>query len=187
MKKFLALAVAAVALSGSAFAQDNATAVATATVNYDVEITKMSDINFGTDLARNSDPSIAPTSGNAATFYVQGDSKDLVFFTIPNTVTLSLVNQGQLAGVVGDGTQATTMDWTTAATIRHYNAPGSSIAIVPNPHELSTAGVNDNGNHPMNSGIGQMYVYVGGSLDVAANQQRGNYSGELTVAVDYSN
>jgi hypothetical protein len=32
-----------------------------------------------------------------------------------------------------------------------------------------------------------MYVYVGGTLDVAENQQRGNYSGELTVSVDYSN
>lgn len=36
-------------------------------------------------------------------------------------------------------------------------------------------------------GLGQAYVWIGGSVTPAATQQRGSYSGTFTVSASYSN
>ena len=192
MKKFFAMtALAVVAMTGSAFAQNSASATApvVGTVQVPISIVNQQGLNFGSSLARTVNATIPSTSLQAARFWVQGDAGDFVFFNVDPNVTLMLdpnLNPQALAGVNPVGGQATTMNVATSASIRHLNDATTSIAIVPNPHPLSQFG-QDGGAFPAGSGMGQMYVYVGGSVTPGADQQRGSYSGTLNVAVNYSN
>jgi hypothetical protein len=38
-----------------------------------------------------------------------------------------------------------------------------------------------------NDGLGQLYLWIGGSLTSSATQQRGSYSGTFTVSAVYAN
>ncbi len=99
-------------------------------------------------------------------------------------VSLETGGAQDLAGVNVVGGQATTMTLTTASTIRHEDDASTSIAIVPNPHQLSTPGVNDDGSNA--AGDGDLYLYVGGTMPVGVDQQRGSYAGTINVTVAYN-
>jgi hypothetical protein len=193
MKKILAIAaLAAVALSGSAFAQNSSSASSsvTSTVQVPIQILNQQGLNFGSNLARTVNTTIAPTSTQSARFFVLGDAGDNVSFNVDPVVVLLIdpyVNAQALAGVNAVGGQSTTMNVTTSATIRHINDAATSIPIIPNPYPLSTPGPGGNDGGAQAAGNGQMYVYVGGSVTPSATQQRGSYSGVLNVAVNYAN
>jgi hypothetical protein len=38
-----------------------------------------------------------------------------------------------------------------------------------------------------NDGLGQLYMWIGGSVSPSATQQRGSYTGTFTVSAAYSN
>src|SRR5687768_1798945 len=112
MKKIIALAVATVALSGSAFAQLNSpqtgnntatsTAAVTGTVQVPISIENLRGLDMG-ELNRNT-PSVTGWDGggnpynlnNTAKFEVLGDAGDNVLFTFEGPITLTLDNPNDL-------------------------------------------------------------------------------------------
>ena len=204
MKKILAFAaLAAVAVTGTASAQtltNSASATVTAGVVVPVTIENLTGMDFG-DLERGVPTTIVANTPQGASFHVLGDEGDNVVYNFPASFQLTLDNygantntQGDLGVVVVDN-QTTVLNVTTNAYIRHMGpleyTGGLTAEVAPglnNPHPLS-AGAAQHGAafDAANPGMGQMYLYVGGTVTPSADQQRGEYTGTLNVSVDYSN
>jgi hypothetical protein len=68
------------------------------------------------------------------------------------------------------------------------NAQGSSSTLDASSGSVTTNLSGDaSGDGTNNDGLGQAYVWIGGSVTPAATQQRGSYSGTFTVSAAYSN
>ena len=204
MKKILAFAaLAAVAVTGTASAQtltNSASATVTAGVVVPVTIENLTGMNFG-DLERGVTSTIVANTPQGASFHVLGDEGDNVVYNFPAAFPLTLDNhgpntnpQGELGVVVVDA-QTTVLNVTTTAYLRHMGpgvyGGGLDAAVAPsvnNPHPLSAGAAQHGGAFDAaNPGMGQMYLYIGGSVTPSADQQRGEYTGTLNVSVDYSN
>ena len=192
MKTIAMIALAVVAMTGTAMAQNSASATApvVGTVQVPITIVNQQGMNFGNNLQRGVFATISVNTGSAARFFIQGDAGDLVAFTIDPTVTMTLDGPGQvLAGVNPVGGQSTTMTLITHGKINEVNDPVGAVEIIPAPDPLSTPGTNPNfgGDGVVGSGTGQLYLFVGGDVTPAADQQRGSYAGTINVTVAYSN
>jgi hypothetical protein len=68
------------------------------------------------------------------------------------------------------------------------NAQASSTTLDASSGSATTALSADATGDGVNSdGLGQLYVWIGGSVSPTATQQRGSYSGSFTVSAAYSN
>jgi hypothetical protein len=201
----------------AASAQDSDIAIGTATINYDVHIDAERDFfeqSGNPELTRGQVVVVDPTSPDASKFIAVGDSKDKISFTFPSSFNLELGSpfDPQLPGVTPDGTQSIVIVVNNikamSGTYSNGPAPANGNGNGPgNPNaNPNNNGVGPQGNGggwtpyisgttvPLNgpiglptSGIGRRFLWVGGTFNVAPNQQRGVYTGYLTVAVDYQN
>jgi hypothetical protein len=211
MKKILALAVAAVALSGSAFAQTptigtntlmstvtSGPVTITGTVVVPLEATVLDgNINFA-QINRGGIATVNPANDainnvnppDAAKVAFVGDRGDNIAVTLTNSVLATTNGGGH-----GIGNPAT-MAWTTTATYRDAWVPqggstpflsGATLTLGDDNSDLGTGltygGVASTGN----DGNGAMFVWLGGSVTADANQQRGVYTGTITVTGTYNN
>ena len=167
-----ALAVLALALSvtGSAIAANNTTASATGTVVTPLNITKASDLAFGSFAVSAAGSvtvtpggvrsvgggvtAIASTTSTAAKFDVVG--------TADMNYTLTLDAPTSLSAGGGNTMPFAAVSDTSASAITSGTVAGGTLA-----------------------GGGQS-IYVGGVLTVAANQAPGAYTGTLTATVAYN-
>jgi hypothetical protein len=193
MKAIAMIALAVVAMTGTAMAQNSASAssAVTGTVQVPLTMVNQQGLNFGNNLQRSTMSSISVNSAQAARFFIQGDAGDRVAFTIPPTVTLTLnsTETQTLAGVNAVGGQGTTLTVITHGKINTVNNPAGAVEILPAPDELSTPGTNPTfgGDGVVGSGTGQLYLFIGGDVTPSATQQRGAYAGTINVSVNYSN
>jgi hypothetical protein len=68
------------------------------------------------------------------------------------------------------------------------NAQGTATTLDAASGSATTALSSDATGDGVNSdGLGQVYVWIGGSVTPTATQQRGSYSGSFTVSAAYSN
>lgn len=156
----LVLAISAL-VSGKAWAQNNASATVTATVQQPITVTKNNDLSFGTvfpGVAK----TIAVTAGGAAKFTVAGQASTPVnlTFSIPATIA-SGGNTLTLASWSG---HFATTDVTSGGTTFTPSASATTATL---------------------SGLGALYVYVGASAQPTVTQAAGSYSGPMTMTVVY--
>ncbi|HVZ39045.1 MAG TPA: DUF4402 domain-containing protein [Candidatus Kapabacteria bacterium] len=198
MKKFLSLAALAIVTCGAASAQtgmgvygSSASATVSGTVTFPVTIARWHDLTLGTILRTNAaqNRSVDPHDAtNAAHFKVLGDAGDLVNLTLDGTVTLTNDHVTTTGESVADGNTNTIM-LTTVRTFRYVDGDQAGSTTWHTPFALAGNGYSDGGGSisGLDPGQGQMNVYVGGTYTIAADQQRGNYTGMLNASVAYAN
>ena len=175
MQTFLKLNVVilVLVLGTSLYAQSSASATAnvTAQLKRGLAITNLDgDLDFGEIILDGSaqTPTIAPGSG--VRFEVTGHPNRDV------TVTFSGVTLDNFAWVTTNGGTNGTLDYTPDV----EETGSSSTYSSPNP--VTSGDVVQLVNV---TGTGYLYLWLGGSLDIAANQPYGDYTGIFTMNVAY--
>ena len=167
----LSLAVLALALSAAAGSAVAATvsASSTSTVVTPMNVTKASDLSFG---------SFAATAA-------------------PGTVTIRPDGTRAVDAVIGlaGATTAAKFDATGSGNATYsISFAGSSTSLTSGGNSMAFTRIADTSASTITSGdvttgtlsSGAQSVYVGGVLTVAANQAPGTYSGTVQIAVDYN-
>jgi len=185
MKKILALAAAAVALTGSVFAQ----ASASGTVAVPLVIETVRSLNLGTisrdgtqvgNIIRNVVAGVNAAPVQSAGFRIKGDLLDDVKITSASSVLTW--NSGSASQTTGPIAQTTT--------IIGSNFQFRLAGAVVNPASY-TSNVTLNQAWPLDrtqpgaSGIGYEEVMVGGDWTIAPDQQQGTYTGTVDITVAY--
>lgn len=160
-------------LSISIFAQSNASANAniSASLKHGLTIANVGgDIDFGEIVLDGSaqNPSITPGSGTS--FLVTGHPNTSV------TVTFSDVTLDNNAWVGTNGGTAGTMTFTPAMEETGSNNTYTGANAITSSSSQTLANV---------TGVGTLYLWLDGSLSVAADQPAGDYTGTFTVSVAY--
>jgi hypothetical protein len=202
MKKFLTIAAMAALVSGSAFAQVNTTEETSITINSSAHVyvplhaafyNNQSSLDFGA-MNRGTLVDIWASQGNgtqAALFTIEGDADDEIAITIPTTFNLDWA--GGYGGNANNRIVASTLTASSDSKTRVTNLPGG----FPNggtPQYTSGTPINlshdadgtATGGASAVDNLGQLFVSVGARAQASATQQRGPYSGTLTINMDYT-
>jgi hypothetical protein len=179
MNKLSLLALAALLVAGShAFAQ-SASVTSTATIVTPITASAMAPLAFGT-ITKGSMATVPPTSSQAAEVNFSGDEADNITISVPGTATISTTS--------GAGSNMTVTINRAALRANTTDTKASATALDASSGSATTALSADASGDGVNSdGLGQVYVWIGGSVTPAATQQRGSYSGSFTVSAAYSN
>jgi hypothetical protein len=157
MKNLILVAVLLLTVSALSFAQST-TANATATVNATLSITRLTDLTIGA-VAQGGTATILGTAAAAASFQIAGavSAPTTVTVTLPDNLTFGanslLFNQS----------------------LPRYNTVAGAGA--------STAFGALTGGSTSTSGVGALFIYVGGGVTATAAQAAGSYTGTITVGV----
>lgn len=144
-----------------------------------VSLSMLAPLDFGA-VTRGSESTIASTSGYAAEVQVSGDELSAVTIVLPSTIVLTTTS--------GRGASMTVS--VDRSTLRIHNRDRQNEASVLDAStgwatsSLSSDAGGDGGGA---DGLGQSYIWIGGSLVPAANQPRGLYTGTLTISAVYAN
>lgn len=166
MFRRIALTVVVLSLSATAFAQTSATATANATARVltPITITKLTDLNFGSLVAGPAAGTVVVDPASARTA----------------TGGVSLVNSAFTAAqfnVTGEPSTAYTITLPNAIAITHTVNNALSMTV-------NTFTSNPSGTGTL-SAAGAQQLNVGATLNVAANQGSGLYTGTFNVTVAY--
>ena len=75
-----------------------------------------------------------------------------------------------------------------ALRVNTTSAQGTAVSLDASSGSATTAlSADGSGDGVSSDGLGQAYVWIGGSVTPTAVQQRGSYSGSFTVSAAYSN
>jgi hypothetical protein len=177
----LSLAAAfSMTLMTTAHAQ-SASVNSTATIVTPISAAATAPLAFGT-ISKGATATVAASTSSAGAVNFSGDESDNITVTIPSTVVIATSS--------GAGANMTvTLD---RAGVRYTplgNIPPNGASVVDASSGTVTVGLSmDNqGNATNNDGLGQAYLWIGGSVTPSAAQQRGSYSGSFTVSAAYSN
>jgi len=174
----LAMAAMTACGGGTAIAQ-SATVGSTATIVTPITAAVTSPLAFGS-ITKGSSASISATSASAAAVTFSGDEGDNIVITIPPTLELATLS-GTGAGMVVMIDRGALRTGTTSAQGSATPADASSGTVaIP----LSA---DEEGNTVGSDGLGQAFVWIGGSITPGPTQQRGTYSGTFTISAAYSN
>ncbi|NPV11699.1 MAG: DUF4402 domain-containing protein [Ignavibacteria bacterium] len=173
MKRSILLSVLLIFVASNIYAQSSASATATvlAQLKKGLSISLVGgNLDFGEIILNGSPqtPSIAPSAG--ANFRIIGHPNKNV------TITFNNVTLNNNAWVSSNGGTNGTMVFTPS-----IKQTGSSST-----YESATDVVSGNSIPLVNvSGDGYLYLWVGGSLSIAANQPHGDYTGTFSITVAY--
>ena len=163
MNKFFLTLAALLIIGGiSASAQSSASGSAQCStlVVRALSIEKDQDLDFGTQAQGAGQVTIAVTDSRAVKFTVRGEDNMEVLMTYTAPSVLSTATGDEL--------------------------PFASSVSNNNTDDAATASSLVSGsNHNLNA-TGYQYVYLGGTIDVAANQARGLYTGQFDLNVEYT-
>lgn len=179
-KSILSLAALALAvLAGSnAFAQ-SASVNSTATIITPITATATAPLAFGT-ITKGATSSIAATNSSAGAVTFSGDEGDNITISVPSTCSIATTS--------GAGSSMTVTLNRAALRANTTSAQGTATALDASSGSATTAlSADASGDGVNNDGLGQSYIWIGGSVTPTATQQRGAYSGTFTVTAAYSN
>jgi spore coat protein U-like protein len=162
MKRSL-LVAALVAFPGAVAAQ-SADVTATANVIGQLTVTDVQDLDFG-DVIPGQSVSVAPDAPGAGIFEISASGATTqsinLSFTLPGALTL-VGGTATLPLTHGAGTAGHGPDQSTVAS-DFDPAAGATVALVG----------------------GQLFVFIGGTVDADAAQEAGAYEGTITLTVSY--
>lgn len=174
------IAMVAVALTAGARASAQSVGVgSTATIVTPITAAATAPLAFGS-ITKGSTTSIPATSASAGAVTLSGDQGDNVIVSVPASVMISTTSgQGADMNVTID-----------RGTLRSHtaNAQGSATQLNASSGSATVAlSIDNQGNAVNNDGLGQAYLWIGGTVTPTDTQQRGSYSGTFTVSAAYSN
>jgi hypothetical protein len=157
MKNLILVAVLLLVVSSLSFGQ-NASASVSVTVNAALTIFKTNDLAFGI-VARGNAATILSTDAAAAAFTITGVENAATTITVTQPATLT------------NGTS--TMPFLAAVPV--CNTVNSQVG--------TTALAGTAGGGATTNAVGNLWLWIGGGVNVGIAQQSGNYTGTLTVSV----
>jgi hypothetical protein len=165
---------------GNACAQTSQNVSSTATVVTPIAGGATAALAFGA-VTKGQANTIVATAETAGAFYFSGDESDNLTLTVPASVTLNTTSGagGSLAVTLGRSTMVVNSIGNVHAGATTADASSGSVTI---PLSADAAG-----NGTAADGLGQVYIWIGGSVIPSATQQRGSYSGTFLVNASYSN
>ncbi len=180
-KQIFSLAALAIIAAPIVTMAQSATVTASATIVTPITATATAPLAFGS-ISRGATATVAATSASAAAVTFSGDESDNITIAMPATATISTTSG---AG----GSMTVTIN---RAGLRYTplgNIPSNGAAVVDASSGSATVALSmDNqGDAVNNDGLGQAYIWIGGSVTPSATQQRGSYTGTFTVSASYSN
>lgn len=173
-------AVVAAAITGLAMLSTHAHAQgADATIQTDITSFGTANLAFGT-ISKGDTATVLSSSASAGTIAFSGDAADNVTITVPASFNITTTS-GAGATMSVTITRASMLSNTTNAqgTATTMNASSGSATVALS----SDAG----GNGVASDGLGQVYTWFGASVTPTATQQRGTYTGTVTISAAYSN
>jgi hypothetical protein len=174
----LSLSALLVLVGSSAFAQ-SASVNSTATIVTPITATATAPLAFGT-ITKGSTATVAATSSQAGAVTFSGDEADNITISVPSTATIATTS--------GAGSNMTVTINRATLRVHATNAQGSATTLDASSGTATTALSADASGDGVNSdGLGQTYLWIGGSVTPTSTQQRGSYSGTFTVSAAYSN
>jgi len=177
---FTAFSVGMLFVGVQAGAQTSQSVSSTATVTTPITADAIAPLAFGT-VTKGQANTVAASSANAGALYFSGDEGDEVTVTVPETAELTTASG---AG----GTMTVTIDRAAMLSNNLDNVQGNASAFDASSGSAAVNLSADNaGDGTDADGLGQIYLWVGGSVSPDAGQQRGNYSGTFSVNASYSN
>ena len=145
---------------------------ATATVLASAEVTGVSDLEFG-EVTIGLPKAILPFETGSGHFTLRTNASATIEFTFPENLIAEVGGQSRSLPISFDGDYVR---------INGQNNAGEEIFELYNPEENETydltTGTFDHAN--------EFDIYVGGSVDPAANQAAGVYSGAITLSVEFN-
>jgi len=163
LKTLLSIFAIVAVFSAGAYAQSSDDITATADVVSALTVVGVENLEFGT-VTRGTTETIAPDATDAGKFVVTEAGADFdIDFTLPGSIEDGAANSMTLAH------SATSALWSNAD-----DASGAT-GFDPNSTENVAAAAG--------AAAGDVYIWLGGELTVAANQPAGNYSGTITLAI----
>lgn len=162
-------------VSTQMFAQGGSATIATDITSFGTADLAFSTITKG-DLA-----TIASSAPNAGAIAFSGDADDAVTITTPATFEITTTS--------GSGASMTvTIDRAAMLSNSSSDDQGTGVAMDASSGSANvTLSTDAGGNGVLADGLGQVYTWFGGSVTPAATQQRGVYSGTVTISAAYSN
>lgn len=163
--KFMA-ATAAVALaltSQTAMAANSADASASASIVSAMTLTKSSDLKFGNIIASGSAGTVVIGAGADTAAYNNGASA---------AVTAGTIARAKFDVTGGAGSATTTLSLSASQITLTSGANSMTVDLVKTADQALSSGA--------------ATYYVGGTLNVGANQAVGNYTGTFTATVQYN-
>ncbi|MEP7217798.1 MAG: DUF4402 domain-containing protein [Bacteroidota bacterium] len=179
--KLFVSAIAACALSTGLNAVAQTSVTSSATVTTPIVGTATAPLAFGT-VTKGQANTVAETVGGAGAFNFSGDESDNVIVTVPASATLNTTS--------GDGsaTLSVTLDRANMIANSTDNVQANATQSDASSGTVTVAlSADADGNGTGSDGLGQAYLWIGGSVTPDATQQRGVYSGSFSVSAAYSN
>jgi len=119
------------------------------------------------------------------------DFGEIILSSVASTETM-LPSHGKLFVVSGHPNRDVTFTFISAnmdnsAWVATTGGAVGNLMFVPDVELDSGTKVTNGDSHPLllDNGIGKLDVWVGGSIDIAANQEHGDYTGLFTLSVTY--
>ena len=170
--------LALVSAVSSGFAQ-TASVNSSATIVTPITAQAIAPLAFGT-ISKGATASVAATTASAGSVTFGGDESDNITITVPATATIATTS--------GAGSSMTVTINRGALRSNTTSTQAGASALDASSGSATTALSSDaGGNGTNNDGLGQLYLWIGGSVTPTATQQRGAYSGSFTVSAAYSN
>jgi hypothetical protein len=153
--------LAALLVGGASASAQSANASVTAEVQQPITVTKTRDLDFGL-VFPGVDKVVAVSDATSAAFSVTGQASAQVHitFTLPGTLT-------------NGGNSLTITDWTARHNTTNSSASGTDFTPSASP---TTATL---------SGSGELYVFLGATVQPTTTQVAGTYTGTATITVVY--
>lgn len=174
----LASAALAIVSTVSGFAQ-SASVTSTATIVTPITAQATAPLAFGT-ISKGATASVAATSAQAGAVTFGGDESDNITVTVPSSATIT-TSSGAGSSMTVTINRAALRSNTTSA------QAGASSLDASSGSATTALSADGSGDGVANDGLGQLYLWIGGSVTPTAVQQRGSYSGTFTVSAAYSN
>jgi hypothetical protein len=177
--KFIAIfAFVLFAVGNVAFAQSSASVTSTATIETPISASALSNLAFGT-ISKGATATVASSSSSAGSVLFSGDEGDNITITVPATATISTSS--------GAGASMTVTINRGGLAVNTSNDQNNANALDASSGTATTALSGDEGGNEVADGLGQAWLWIGGSVSPTSTQQRGVYTGTFTVSAAYSN
>jgi len=174
----VAFSVIALSASGIASAQ-SASVTSTATIVTPITANATAPLAFGT-INKGATTTVASTTASAGAVTFSGDESDNITITVPATATIATTS--------GAGANMTVTISRGSLRSNTTNSQGTAAGLDASSGTATTAlSADGSGDGVNNDGLGQLYVWIGGTVTPTATQQRGAYTGTFTVSAVYSN
>lgn len=164
---FTVMVLTLLPLGAQAQGQGSADIDVLATVLETLTVTAVNDLEFG-DVVQGQSSTVSPEDAEAGSFFVNGEagSEVDVTFSLPSVLEQTF-----------DPSLTMDIDFSPTSA-RHNTSDDASAGTSFDPDTGATTS--------LDFANGELFVYIGGTIDPTPTQEPGNYEGTITLTIEYT-